>query len=121
MAVITVCVLYNNQRGGMSGIGTLGEICPGENIREGEISGHQDCTLSVLRSDKDKKNRLSGLHIILFSGLVLRTVLLPLDQWCTTSGPRATSGPRQVLMWPAVSNRKSDYFKPRYLVYSGTA
>src|SRR6218665_3116563 len=38
----------------------------------------------------------------------------PLQQWCTTSGPRATSGPRRVLVWPAVSNKKSDYFKPRH-------
>src|SRR6218665_1989752 len=37
-----------------------------------------------------------------------------LDQWCTTSGPRATSGPRRVLMWPAASIKKWDY-----LVYSG--
>src|SRR6218665_3960156 len=43
-----------------------------------------------------------------------------LEQWCTTSGPRATSGPRRVLVWPAVSNKKSEYFKSRHLVYNGT-
>src|SRR6218665_3939484 len=32
-------------------------------------------------------------------------------QWCTTSGPRATSGPRRVVMWPAMSNRKRRLFK----------
>jgi len=26
--------------------------------------------------------------------------------WCATSGPRATSGPWRVVMWPAVSSRK---------------
>src|SRR6218665_3168104 len=31
-------------------------------------------------------------------------------QWCTTSCPRATSGPRRVLVWPAVSNKKKNYF-----------
>src|SRR6218665_874785 len=31
-------------------------------------------------------------------------------QWCTTPGPRATSGPRRVLVWPAVSNKESAYF-----------
>src|SRR6218665_1914816 len=41
-------------------------------------------------------------------------VLLCLVQWCTTSGPRATSGPRQVLMWPATSSKKSDYFRAVY-------
>src|SRR6218665_1726045 len=30
-----------------------------------------------------------------------------LTQWCTTSGPRATSGPRRVVKWPARPNRKS--------------
>src|SRR6218665_2424829 len=30
-----------------------------------------------------------------------------LGQWCTTSGPRATSGPRRVVKWPARPNRKS--------------
>src|SRR6218665_3549538 len=45
---------------------------------------------------------------------------LSLEQWCTTSGPRATSGPRRVLVWPAVSNKKSEYFKSRHLVYNGT-
>ena len=43
-----------------------------------------------------------------------------LDQWRKTSGPRVTSGPRRVLMWPAVSNKNNDYFKPRHLVCSGT-
>src|SRR6218665_2689662 len=33
------------------------------------------------------------------------------SQWCTTSGPRATSGPRRVLMWPATPNKESDYFR----------
>src|SRR6218665_2618215 len=28
-------------------------------------------------------------------------VTVCLFQWCTTSGPRATSGPRRVVMWPA--------------------
>src|SRR6218665_3303893 len=28
-------------------------------------------------------------------------------QWCTTSGPRATSGPRRDVNWPARPNRKS--------------
>ena len=30
-----------------------------------------------------------------------------ISQWCTTSGPRATSGPRRVVKWPARPNRKS--------------
>jgi len=30
-----------------------------------------------------------------------------------------TTGPRRVFVWPAVSNKKSDYFKPRHIVYSG--
>src|SRR6218665_1780533 len=34
-----------------------------------------------------------------------------LGQWCTTSGPRARSGPRRVLMWPATSNMKSDFLR----------
>src|SRR6218665_1657149 len=32
------------------------------------------------------------------------------EQGCTTPGRRATSGPRRVLMWPATSSKKSDYF-----------
>jgi len=34
-------------------------------------------------------------------------------QWCTTSSPQATSGPRRVVKWPAVSSRKCDYFRIR--------
>ena len=30
-----------------------------------------------------------------------------IEQWCTTPAPRATAGPRQVTMWPAMSNRKA--------------
>src|SRR6218665_4210611 len=32
---------------------------------------------------------------------------ISLHQWCTTSGPRATSGPRRVVKWPAMSTRKA--------------
>src|SRR6218665_1859917 len=32
---------------------------------------------------------------------------MAIRQWCTTSGPRATSGPRRVVKWPARPNRKS--------------
>jgi hypothetical protein len=32
-----------------------------------------------------------------------------LGQWCTTSGPRATSGPRRVVKWPAMTYRKGTY------------
>src|SRR6218665_2668071 len=34
-------------------------------------------------------------------------IAFALPQWCTTSGPRATSGPRRVVVWPAISNRKT--------------
>src|SRR6218665_1238114 len=35
-----------------------------------------------------------------------------LNQWCTTSGPRATSGPRRVLMWPRRPTRKTTISEP---------
>src|SRR6218665_3612998 len=31
-----------------------------------------------------------------------------LDKWFTTSGPRATSGLRRVVKWPAMSTRKAN-------------
>src|SRR6218665_2767 len=62
---------------------------------------------------------LKALHIRTM--LVMRSALhfgqnMGINQWCTTCGPRVTSGPRRVFMWPAVSNRKSDYFKPIHLI-----
>src|SRR6218665_369473 len=65
----------------------------------------------------------SGSRSLSFSEVspttVIDTVSEFIRQWCTTSGPRATSGPRRVVMWPAVSNKKRDYFyvKPRHLFY----
>ena len=60
------------------------------------------------------------LDLLLESDILYGQFDDPLCQWCTTSGPRATSGLRRVLMWPTVSNKKSDYFKPRHLVYSNS-
>src|SRR6218665_2500334 len=41
-----------------------------------------------------------------------------LEQWCTTSGPQATSGPRRVLMWPATPSNKINYFRAVFICYS---
>jgi len=38
-------------------------------------------------------------------------LVIVLEQWCTTSGPWATSGLRRVLMWLATSSKKNDYFR----------
>jgi len=60
--------------------------------------------------------RIIKLLVDPVNDLLIETMFLsssrcnPLTQWCTTSGPRATSGPRQVLMRPATSIKKSDYF-----------
>src|SRR6218665_1787869 len=63
--------------------------------------------------------RFNTSSFLVFSFVFVRASI-PLNQWCTTSGPRATSGPRRVLVWPAVSNKKNEYFKSRRLVYNGT-
>src|SRR6218665_223966 len=34
-----------------------------------------------------------------------------ISQWCKTASPRTISGPRRVVMWLAMSNRESDYFR----------
>src|SRR6218665_235027 len=38
--------------------------------------------------------------------------LYGLDQWCTTSGPQTTSGPRRLVIWPS---RKIPLFSTRQL------
>src|SRR6218665_2839298 len=62
-----------------------------------------------------KYHTFEGYYICSFSKLRYKvhqkvwecSPTFPLQQWCTTSGPRATSGPRQVVKWPARPNRKS--------------
>src|SRR6218665_1029327 len=49
-------------------------------------------------------------HIFTLVGYLNLTICL--GQWCTTCGPRATSGPRLVLMWPATSSKKIDISEP---------
>src|SRR6218665_2527932 len=61
-----------------------------------------DGTYGYLAADHENNLKNFLLH---------RVFCYPLGQWCTTSGPRATSGPRRVLMWPAKPNKKSDYFR----------
>src|SRR6218665_4184201 len=53
-------------------------------------------------------NKMCNFFLPIFHHLVV------VGQWCTTSGPRATSGPRRVLMWPATSGKKIDYFRAVY-------
>src|SRR6218665_1570041 len=45
--------------------------------------------------------------IFLYLKMSHPSIVKILHQWCTTSGPRATSGPRRVVKWPARPNRKS--------------
>src|SRR6218665_2336099 len=62
-------------------------------------------------------NSRAQSFVFLFK-LIFRHLSQTLGQRCTTSGPRATSGPRRVLMWPATSSRKIDYFRAVMLRYA---
>src|SRR6218665_153803 len=44
-------------------------------------------------------------------GLCVSPFYMCVGQWCTTPGPGATPGPRRVVKWPAMSNRKRRLFK----------